>query len=99
MENIQFSWDAEKDRSNRGKHGVSFEEAKSVFFDEYALEAEDREHSESEDRFLMLGMSVRLRMLVVCHCLRENGSVIRLISARRATRKEIEYYGENRHEG
>jgi hypothetical protein len=73
---------------------VSFAEAQSVFFDENAVEFYDDEHSEWEDRFLLLGLSTRLRILLVCHCLREGGSVIRIISARKATQNERELYPE-----
>ena len=94
MQNIRFAWDEAKNRSNKRKYGVSFEEAKSVFYDEYAVEYDDPDHSRDEARFLMLGVSDRLRVLMVCHCLREGGSVIRIISARKATKKEIEIYEE-----
>ena len=92
MEDIRFEWDERKNRLNVRKHGVSFEEAGSVFFDEDALEFYDDEHSDWEDRFLMLGMSARLRVLLVCHCMREGGTVIRLISARKATKNEKKLY-------
>ncbi len=92
MGGLRFEWEAQKDRDNRRKHGVSFDEAKTVFFDENAVEFYDDEHSQWENRFLMLGLSVRLRVLLVCHCLRESGTVIRIISARKATKKEREFY-------
>ena len=92
MKDIQFSWDRKKNESNKHKHGVSFEEAETVFYDENAVEFHDPDHSEDEDRFIMLGLSVKLRVLVVCHCLREHGSVIRIISARKATRTEAKNY-------
>ena len=92
MDPLKFEWDARKDRENRRKHGVAFEEARTVFFDENAVEFFDEVHSQSEDRFLMLGLSGKLRILLVCHCLRESGSVIRIISARKATRNERKYY-------
>jgi len=85
---IIFEWDIQKNRSNIEKHGVSFEEARTVFFDENAIEFFDPEHSETEDRFLMLGFSAHLRILVICHRYRENDSMIRIISARKATNKE-----------
>lgn len=94
MSHLRFDWDVNKERSNRLKHGISFEEARSVFYDERALEYDDPDHSDSEDRFLMIGMSERLRVLVVCHCLREAGEVIRIISARRATQSEARHYEE-----
>jgi uncharacterized DUF497 family protein len=90
---IQFEWDPRKDRANQQKHGVSFEEAQSVFFDENAVQFYDEGHSEQEERFIMLGLSIRSRILVVCHCERESGDVIRIISARKATRSESKYYG------
>jgi uncharacterized DUF497 family protein len=89
--NIEFAWDENKSRSNKQKHQVSFEEAQSVFLDENAIRYFDPDHSEDEDRFLMLGMSLTLRVLVVSHCYREK-DVIRIISARKADKKEQEYY-------
>lgn len=89
---IKFEWDVRKAASNLRKHGVSFEEAQSVFYDEYALQFLDAESSDTEDRFLLLGLSDRIRMLIVCHCERGAGSVIRIISARKATRNEWKYY-------
>jgi uncharacterized DUF497 family protein len=74
------------------KHGVSFEEARTVFFDDRAIEFYDDEHSLSEDRFLLLGMSAKLRILIVCHCVREKGNVIRIVAARKATRREQREY-------
>ena len=88
MNNIRFVWDDSKASLNRRKHGISFEEAQTVFYDENAIEYFDPEHSEDEDRFIMLGFSFKLRMLVVCYCYRENDTVIRIISARKATNKE-----------
>jgi hypothetical protein len=93
MADIHFAWDEQKNRSNRQKHGVSFEEAQSVFLDEDAREFFDPDHSKEEDRFIMLGMSSRLRILVVCHCYRESDRVIRIISARRANKQEQQAYG------
>jgi uncharacterized protein len=89
---IEFQWDPTKARDSLKKHGVSFEEARSVFFDEYARQFFDEEHSEDEQRFIMLGVSHRMRILVVCHCERERGSVIRIISARKATATERQHY-------
>jgi uncharacterized DUF497 family protein len=89
---IAFEWNEAKSRANQKKHGISFEEAKSVFFDEYAVQFYDDEHSSEEDRFIMLGMSNLSRILVVCHCERAEGQVIRIISARKATKKESGYY-------
>ena len=92
MHDIRFEWDKSKAALNRRKHGVSFEEAQTVFYDEHAIEFFDPDHSDREDRFIMLGVSFTLRLLVVCHCVREAPSVIRIISARRATRHEAKQY-------
>ncbi len=97
MNSITFSWDNRKNKANQKKHGVSFEEAQTVFFDENAIEYFDPDHSEEEDRYLMLGFSYRLRVLVVSHSLQKNVSEIGIISARRATKKEQKIYsGERR---
>ena len=93
MSYIRFDWDDKKDHSNQKKHGVSFEEARTVFFDENARLADDPDHSADEDRFLILGMSRRLRLLIVYHCYRKNEDLIRIISARRATKLESAQYG------
>lgn len=92
MKPIRFAWDAAKDRANQRKHGVSFTEARTVFYDPHAVQFYDEEHSDWEDRFLMLGMSSGLRVLLVCHCYRESDAVIRIISARRATPSEQRHY-------
>lgn len=92
MGNIQFAWDRRKSRSNLAKHGVSFEEAQTVFLDESARLIDDPDHSGEEERFVLLGYSFRARCLIVSHCYRESDSVIRLISARRATAQEEEVY-------
>jgi uncharacterized DUF497 family protein len=92
MKEIRFEWNTAKDRENARKHGVSFEEAQTVFLDENAIRYFDPDHSDDEDRFLMLGMSFKLRVIVVCHCYRVSDSVIRIISARKANRKEQESY-------
>ncbi len=89
---MDFVWDSTKAETNVRKHGISFEEASTVFFDENALEIFDPDHSENEDRFLLLELSSALRLLVVCHCYRENDELIRIISARKATKKEIHVY-------
>ena len=89
---IKFEWDAVKATSNRKKHGVSFEEAQSVFYDEFAAQFFDDDNSVSEDRFLMLGFSDEARLLIVCHCERDQGNIIRIISARKATKNESTYY-------
>ena len=88
---MKFEWDERKNQFNIKKHGISFEEAKSIFFDENAIEFFDIEHSDNEDRFLMLGVSSRLRILLVCYCARES-KTIRIISARKATKNEKKYY-------
>ena len=85
---LHFEWDERKSAANKKKHGVSFEEAQTVFFDEDAIEYDDPEHSDEEDRFILVGRSYQLRILVVCHCVRRSASVIRIISARKATRRE-----------
>ena len=93
MIDIQFEWDEAKSRENKRKHGVSFEEAQTVFFDEKAIRFSDPDHSTDEDRFIMLGISFQLRVLVVCHCFRAGDAIIRIISARKATRtEETEYW-------
>ncbi len=93
MDEIEFSWDARKARDNNKKHRVTFEEASTVFYDENAIEFFDPDHSRNENRFLILGLSWRLRVMVVSYCLRKKGSQIRIISARRATKKEKKFYG------
>ncbi len=89
---LHFEWDSDKAQVNLRKHGVSFEEAASVFYDERAVEFYDDENSDWEDRFLLLGISDRFRLLMVCHCYRVGESVIRIISARKATKKERKSY-------
>lgn len=89
---LSFVWDEEKAHSNLEKHGISFAEAKSVFYDEHARLIADVDNSEKEDRFLLLGMSFRPRLLLVCHCYREDDRVIRIISARKSTRHEAQTY-------
>lgn len=86
---IKFEWDAEKAASNIKKHGVSFDSAQSVFYDEFAIQFFDEENSDSEDRFLMLGFSDEASLLMVCHCERDLGSTIRIISARKATKTSL----------
>ena len=98
MISIVFSWDDKKNLLNQKKHGVSFEEAQTVFFDENALEYYDPDHSQDEDRYLLLGLSYRLRILVVSYCFRKNDSEIRIISARKATKKEQKAYTGESHE-
>jgi uncharacterized protein len=89
---IKFEWDPAKAAANLKKHHVSFEEAESVFFDENAVQFFDDEHSSREDRFLMLGMSAGAKLIIVCHGVRGHGEVIRIISARKATRRESAFY-------
>ena len=89
---LRFEWDATKSASNRRKHGVSFEEARTVFYDDDALLLDDPDHSEDEARFVLLGMSSALRMLLVCHCYRGQDRCIRIISARKASRQEQRQY-------
>jgi uncharacterized DUF497 family protein len=92
MKDIVFEWNETKNKANIQKHGVSFEEAKSVFFDEFALLIADPDHSESEDRFVLLGLSAKLRLLLVCHCIEVGDGLIRVISCRKANRKEVPLY-------
>jgi len=89
---IDFEWDEAEAAANLKKHHVSFEEAKTIFFDEFGVQFFDDEHSANEDRFLMLGMSSGAKLLIVCHCERDHGATIRIISARKATRRESAFY-------
>ena len=94
MDSAAFQWDAAKASSNKKKHSISFDEAKTVFFDENAIVIHDPEHSNNEERFIILGLSSVARLLVVCHCFRCKEKVIRIISARKATKREsIQYHG------
>ncbi len=92
MSDIRFEWDERKSRENKRKHKVSFEEAQTVFLDENAIRYFDPDHSGHEDRFILLGMSFMLRILIVCHCYREDDLVIRIISARKADKHEQSDY-------
>lgn len=92
MKDLYFDWNEAKNKANVRKHGVSFEEARSVFFDENALLIADPDHSENEDRFVLLGLSAKLRLLLVCHCFEADDGLIRVISSRKATRKEMSLY-------
>jgi hypothetical protein len=92
MTDLRFEWDPAKAATNLRKHGVSFDEARSVFSDERAKLIADPDHSADEERFILLGLSARLRLLVVCHCCRGQGDVIRIISARKATAAESRNY-------
>jgi hypothetical protein len=94
MSELIFKWDENKNRINRKKHNLSFEEAKTVFYDAEAILFDDPDHSESEERFLILGFSEKARLCLVSHCYREDDSVIRIISARKATQSEIDFYNE-----
>ena len=94
MPDIPFTWDPKKAKLNLEKHRVSFEEASTVFYDEQALQIEDPDEASGEDRFVMIGLSARLRLLAVCHCVRVAGNVIRIISARRAIKAEQIQYRE-----
>ena len=96
MKRLRFEWDERKAASNRRKHGVSFEEARTVFFDDNALTRPDEEHSDDEDRFVLLGLSGQLRTLVVCHCYRQQDEIIRIISARKANPFERRQYEDRR---
>jgi len=89
---LRFDWNPDKNKSNIKKHGVDFSEAETVFQDEMALELFDDEHSEDEDRYIIIGISSKTRELMVCHCYRNDGDAIRIFSARRATKREIALY-------
>ena len=93
MNRLIFEWDNEKNRINQKKHSISFEEAKSVFYDDKAIQFWDADHSDTEDRFLLLGRSSKMRILLIVHSYREQESVIRIISARKATKNERKHYG------
>ena len=92
MEYLKFEWDENKNASNKIKHGISFEESMSVFYDEMAIIIDDPEHSEQENRFIILGQTDLAKLLVVCHCYRECDTTIRIISARKATKTESQQY-------
>ena len=96
MDNIEFIWDNKKNKANTKKHNVSFEEGQTAFFDEQAIAFFDPDHSEDEDRFILLGISFKLRVLVVCHCFRESEKVVRIISARKADKAEERDYWRRR---
>ena len=89
---MQFDWDQAKANANSKKHDVTFEEARTVFFDEFAVQFFDEYHSSEEERFLLLGLSSDAKLLLDCHCEREPGNVIRMISARKATKREAAHY-------
>lgn len=92
MKELQFDWDERKQKTNIRKHGVSFEEARTAFYDENAIQYFDPDHSEDEDRFLLLGMSIKPQILVVCHCFRESEILVRILSARKADKSEQQVY-------
>ena len=89
---MRFEWDPAKAAANVKKHKVTFEVAKTVFYDDFAVQFFDEDHSSDEDRFYLLGISSDARLLLVCHCEREDGDVIRIISARKATETEAQHY-------
>lgn len=92
MKELTFEWDESKNHANQRKHGVSFDEAKSVFADENGRLIHDPDHSENENRYILLGFSANLRLLVVVHGYKKDGEIIRVISVRKATKTEIKYY-------
>lgn len=92
MKGLRFEWDENKNIINRQKHKISFEEAQTVFYDESAILIDDPEHSKEEERFIILGFSLKANLLVVCHCYRSADEIIRIISARKATKNEEKYY-------
>lgn len=94
MNSLRIEWDPHKAAANLRKHGVSFDEAKSAFHDENAKLIDDPDHSSDEERFILLGLSLSLRLIVVCHCYRGNDEIIRIISARKATARETKSYKE-----
>ena len=94
LEQVKFEWDENKNKININKHKISFEEAQTVFYDEEALVIDDPDHSENEERFIILGESYKANLLVVCHCYRVSDTVIRIISARKATKTETNQYYE-----
>jgi len=89
---MEFEWDKKKEKANIKKHGISFEDARTAFYDEYAIQYFDPDHSNEEDRFILLGTNHKLNTLVVCHCFKEKEILIRIISARKADKDEIEAY-------
>jgi len=92
MTELRFEWDRRKEKANEKKHGISFDEARTVFYDENAIQFFDPDHSDDEDWFILLGISFKLRILVVCHCFRESDTVIRIISVRKADDDEENEY-------
>ena len=96
MKALEFEWDKRKVAANVKKHGVTFEEARTAFYDESAMQFYDPDHSDEEDRFVLLGLSLKPQVLVVCHCFRESETVVRIISARKADKDEEQAYWERR---
>ena len=97
MKELSFEWDDRKESTNRKKHGISFEEARTAFYDDNALVFFDPDHSDDEDRFILLGLSFRPQVVVVCQCFRESESIVRLVSARKADKgEEHEYWRQRR---
>ena len=96
MADLKFEWDPKKDKSNAKKHGVSFEEAQTTFYDDQALVFDDPDHTDEEGRFILLGTNHKLNTLIVCHCYREKETIIRIISARKAHKEEEQYYWTRR---
>jgi len=96
MIRIEFEWDPKKEKANTKKHGITFEEARTSFYDEHALQFFDPDHSEDEDRFILLGTSFKLNTLVVCHCFRQDEKIVRIISARTADKDEAKTYWSER---
>ena len=98
MKMIDFEWDENKNRINIEKHGIAFEEASTVFYDDYAVLFDDPDHSAEEERFLILGITRKENLCIVSHCYRRNDEIIRIISARKATKHEIKTYNKYRRE-
>ena len=96
MDKLRFEWDEDKEISNIRKHSISFEEAQTVFSDEFSVQFFDPDHSLDEDRFILLGLSLKLRILIVCHCFRKDDLIVRIISARKANSSEEANYWEIR---
>jgi len=90
---IRFTWSKNKAKKNLAKHDVSFDEAMTVFYDEEARLIDDPDHSGEEERFIIMGLGIKLKLLIVCHCYRDNDAVIRIISARKANKSEVHFYG------
>ena len=96
MKELRFEWDERKNKANVKKHGIDFAEARTAFYDERAVQFFDPDHSEDEDRFILLGISFKLRIVIVCHCFRESETIVRIISARKADRDEERDYWRRR---